>query len=107
MRKYFVVVVLCACSIATWPSSGHGQDPAPKVEVFLDGSKLWENAAVWHYHNPGLQLAITDNFGRFVGVETDLSEFWDSDREWPPISNAIPQEPALTAYTYTISRGEK
>jgi hypothetical protein len=78
MRKYFVIALLCASSIAAWPSNGHGQNAAPTVEVFFGGSKLWEHATGDPYHNNGGELAVTGNFNRFLGLEMDLSEFGSS-----------------------------
>jgi len=78
MRKYFVIALLCASSIAAWPSNGHGQNAAPTVEVFFGGSKLWEHATGGPYHNNGRELAVTGNFNRFLGLEMDLSEFGSS-----------------------------
>jgi hypothetical protein len=75
MRRYFVIALLCAGSVAAWPSNGHGQDSTPTGEIFIGGSKLWENAVGGPYHNHGVEVAVTGNFNRLLGLEMDLSEF--------------------------------
>jgi hypothetical protein len=77
MRKYFFIAVLCAGLIAAGPISGHGQDATPAVEVSVNGTKLWEHAAGGLYHNSGVSVAVTGNFNRFLGLETQLSKFQD------------------------------
>ena len=78
MRKCFVIALLCTGIIAVWPSNVHGQDGAPTVEVFVGGSKLWEHATGGPYHNHGVELAVTGNFNRFLGLEMDFSKFGNS-----------------------------
>lgn len=75
MRKCFVVALLCAGLVAAWPSSGHGQNAAPAVEVFVGGLKLREHATGGPSHNSGVELPVTGNFNRFAGLEMDLSKF--------------------------------
>jgi len=73
MRKYSVIALLGAGSIAAWPINSHGQDATPAGEIFVGSSKLWEHAAGGPYHNSGVELAFTGNFNRFLGLEMDLS----------------------------------
>jgi hypothetical protein len=66
---------LGAGAIAAWPNNSHGQDATPRSEIFIGGSKLREHAASGPYHDHGLELAVTSNFNRYLGLETDLSKF--------------------------------
>jgi hypothetical protein len=58
---------------------GYGQDTAPRIEVFIGGSKLWEHIGGNPYggvfHNHGLKVAAAGNFNRYLGVELDLEKF--------------------------------
>ncbi len=78
MRKCFLIALLWAGIIAVWPSKSHGQNAAPAVEVSFGGSKLWEHATGGPYHNHGVELAVTGNFNRFLGLEMEFSKFGNS-----------------------------
>ncbi|HMD97723.1 MAG TPA: hypothetical protein VKM93_10400 [Terriglobia bacterium] len=88
MRRCFFIALLAAGSIAAWPINSHGQDATPAGEVFIGGSKLWEHAAGGHYHDHGLELAVTGNFNRFLGLEMDLSG----------LGTSLPPSPAYGDY---------
>jgi len=90
MRKYFFITAFCTGLMAVGPINCHGQDHAPAVEVFVTGSKLWEHAPGGPYHNSGLNVGVTGNFNRFLGLEMDLSKFQDYVGGAPP--------PAYTDY---------
>lgn len=83
MQKYFVIALLCASSIAARPINSQGQEATSAGEVSIGGSKLWEHAGGGLYHDHGLELAVTCNFNRFLGLETDFSKFGNSPARAP------------------------
>ncbi len=81
-RKCFVVALLSPSLVAAWPINGHGQDVTPAGKIFIGGSKLWQHVSEGPYrgpyHNHGLELAVTGNLSRFLGLEMDFSKFMNS-----------------------------
>lgn len=93
-----VALLLLVPMLASAQTADTGQDPAPAVEVFIGGSKLWEHAVGGPYHNYAVKLAVTGLFNRFFGLETDVSKT-DATR----LEEFLPPPPAYGDYFRFLS----
>jgi hypothetical protein len=84
MRNYCFIAAFSVTLVCAFPMRGMGQSAAPAVEVFFGGSRLAEHDQYFSAHDDGLNLAVTGNFNRAFGLETDVNYLMSASVLSPP-----------------------